>query len=82
MADEIAEKIVTPVAGRFEFSITREPAYGMTYWSVELPHQCDSWEIVSACDPAVAEATLEVFISEANSALDQLRDMRKEQAPS
>lgn len=81
MADEITEKTVTGVPGRFEFTITREPAYGQTYWSVELPHQCNEWEIVSASDPAVVEATLEVFISEASSALDQLRDMRKAQAP-
>jgi hypothetical protein len=82
VADEVTEKTVTPVPGRFEFTITREPAYGQTYWSVELPHQCDAWEIGSAHDPAVVEATLEVFIAEANSALDQLRDIRKAQGSS
>jgi hypothetical protein len=48
-------------------------------WSVQLPHQCDSWEIVGADEwDGTAEHTdavsrLEDFISEATRALESLR---------
>jgi hypothetical protein len=41
---------------------------------VELPHQCDAWEITRRMVKAEAIAEMEKFIAEANAALDKLRE--------
>lgn len=68
----------------FHFAVIRDEAYDdePERWRVELPHQCDSWEITGggyggeAHDKAVA--SLETFIAEAQQALVTLRQ-KKEQ---
>jgi hypothetical protein len=41
---------------------------------VELPHQCDAWEITRCMTKGEAIADMERFIAEANAALDKLRE--------
>lgn len=41
---------------------------------VELPHQCDAWEITRCLLKSEAIAEMEKFIAEANAALDKLRE--------
>lgn len=45
------------------------------YWSVSLPHQCDDWEIVDCSDHADAVRKLQLFITDAQKALEKLRSM-------
>ncbi len=51
-------------------------------WSVELPHQCDSWVIVGTDyrgepDHAAAVAEMERFLAEGARALEALRAERE-----
>ena len=46
----------------------REPAY-----TVRLPHQCGEWVVTAETDKAKAVAEMELFITEAQAALDKLR---------
>ena len=73
----------------FGFRVQREDGFSVDgpaedHWSVSLPHQCDSWDIVGEgyCDGlphAEAVAELERFISEARAALEALRERREVQ---
>jgi len=45
------------------------------HWLVQLPHQCDSWEVVSTPDRADALTKLDVFIAEVQAAREQLATM-------
>jgi hypothetical protein len=43
-------------------------------YTIRLPHQCDHWVIAESTDKELAIAQAEVFIREANAALDRLRE--------
>lgn len=45
---------------------------------VELPHQCDAWEITRCLFRSEAIEEMEKFIAEANAALDKLREASAE----
>lgn len=45
-----------------------------TSFVVELPHQCDAWEITRSMVRAEAIADMERFIAEAKAALDKLKE--------
>lgn len=51
----------------------RGPDADAGYWTVDLPHQCDEWEVASSTDPAEAVAEMEQFVSDAQAALEELR---------
>lgn len=78
------------VAGEFEFRVTindedwegnpRHPCI-----TVALPHQCDAWEIVdgvAAKNIDGAISTMQIFVREAQAALDVLRKMKDFDIPS
>lgn len=44
-------------------------------WCVELPHQCEEWEIADASSKEEALAAMEAFVANANQALEALREM-------
>ena len=46
------------------------------WWSVSLPHQCEDWDILYCSDHAEAVRKLQLFITDANKALEQLQLMR------
>ncbi len=75
---------------KFGFQVSHKPekkapgekGHSPAGWRVELPHQCDSWEIAPHDDyghvpHADAVAGLEAFIAEAHEALAALRDGRE-----
>lgn len=43
-------------------------------YTIRLPHQCEQWVIAESTDKDLAIAQAEVFIREANAALDKLRE--------
>jgi len=45
-----------------------------TWYTVRLPHQCDSWEITRTRTREEAISEMETFIREAQEALARLRD--------
>jgi len=47
----------------------REPAY-----TVQLPHSCGEWVVTAEADKAKAIAEMELFIVEAQAALEKLRE--------
>lgn len=52
---------------------------GWEKWSVYLPHQCDDWQITDGyVNHAQAIKSLEDFISEAQDALEALRNKESE----
>lgn len=50
-----------------------EMALGTTY-VVELPHQCNAWQITKEGDREQAIADMECFIAEAQAALRKLKE--------
>jgi hypothetical protein len=68
----------------FGFKVKHEEASGSwrAGWTVELPHQCDEWQITPDAykEPvthAQAVEALEQFIAEAQEALRALREERE-----
>lgn len=65
------------IPGAFEFEVcTWEEEDGSPYaWKVQLPHQCDDWEITYGRDSSHAEAVaaMEQFLAEGQAALERLR---------
>lgn len=69
------------IDGHYEFEIV-PPCDGNPHWTVQLPHQCDEWEIVGwaalgypdePTSAADSVARMEVFVAEARLALETLR---------
>lgn len=64
------------MGGEFRFHVgyvsdlDDDPAY-----VVQLPHQCDAWQIAWHADKAAAITQLEKFIAEAQVALTRLREL-------
>ena len=48
-------------------------------WYVQLPHQCDSWDIASYATREEAADELEKFLAEGRAALELLRNGTPEQ---
>jgi hypothetical protein len=68
---------------KFGFKVKHEEASNNRHarWVVELPHQCDAWQITPDTyeEPVThtqAVESLEQFIAEAQEALDALREKR------
>lgn len=65
------------LGGEFGFQIV-PPGAGWEsrdQWTVQLPHQCDAWEIGGGPTPAAAAEVLERFIAEAESARSRLLEI-------
>lgn len=45
----------------------------VAFYRVDLPHQCDAWEVVHTEDRTEAIERMETFIAEAREALQRLR---------
>jgi hypothetical protein len=58
----------------FGFKVLRDESDGS--WVVELPHQCEEWEITDA-PHEVAVQHLAEFIAEAQAALEALKDRQE-----
>jgi hypothetical protein len=58
----------------FGFKVLRDESDGS--WVVELPHQCEGWEITDA-PHEVAVQHLAEFIAEAQAALEALKDRQE-----
>ena len=78
----------------YEFIVRKEDSYDEEHeagYSVSLPHQCDSWEILGAedddtekhngsypanpCSKELAVLQMELFIKRANEALQKLKEL-------
>lgn len=64
------EEVIHERQGRFAFEVTRE-TYDDTY-QVNLPHQCDNWDIARDATRDEAIEKLQAFIAEADAALSAL----------
>ncbi|MFF4989642.1 hypothetical protein ACFY19_20785 [Streptosporangium saharense] len=42
-------------------------------WIVELPHQCDEWQVAQERSREAAVARMETFLAEGQAALERLR---------
>lgn len=65
----------------FAFTVSTHPRWLpdgeiVDVFAVELPHQCDEWEVVASASRAEAFARLEQFVSEALVALGELADVQ------
>lgn len=72
------------LGGSFEFAVgftdvykynPRDEEVRVAFYTVQLPHHCDSWEITSDPDKAKAITEMERFIAEAQVALQTLREL-------
>lgn len=72
----MSEPEITRLGGKFEFEIARvSTSADTTHWTVQLPHQCQEWEVAWSSDPRAVEADLVAFIGEAEQALAKLREL-------
>lgn len=79
-AHEIGEFTIRHMDGRMCITMPMPDApeqFGphQTTWSVELPHQCDQWEVAYADTHEDAVFQMEKFVTFAQAALDKLRSM-------
>lgn len=64
---------LTTVGGDFTFEVGTVSTLNMTYYAVQMPHQCDEWEITGREDKQQAIEEMEAFIADAQPALVQLK---------